>query len=246
MPRISRIVVPNCPHHVIQRGNRKQTVFFSEEDRSLYLKLLDRQCRKWGISILAYCLMSNHVHLIAVPHSARSFARGFGEAHRQYTTIINIRQNWKGFLWQGRFISFPLEEKHAYAAVRYVERNPVRAGIVDSAEKFPWSSARAHVLDIRDPLLSENKKLLNIENWSRFLAIQDEESFMERIRNNEFTGRPLGSGEFVKKLEKLIHRKLQPSRGGRKKNLNLPIASGDRRNSETGIVSPNQEISPLK
>ncbi len=120
MARLARIVVPGCPHHLIQRGNRRQRVFFSEEDRGFYLTLLGRQAKKCGIAIWAFCLMENHVHLIAVPKAEDSFARGIGELHRQYTLVVNTREGWKGFLWQGRFISYPLDEGHTYAAVRYV------------------------------------------------------------------------------------------------------------------------------
>lgn len=209
MPRIARIVIPDCPHHVIQRGNRRQTTFFSDSDKALYLNLLKRHGEKAGVSVLAYCLMDNHVHLIAIPKTKESFARGIGETHRRYTTIINTREDWKGYLWQGRFISFPLDEPHFYSAVRYAERNPVRAGIVTRAEQYPWSSARAHVRKLGDPLLSNIGQFLSIRNWARYLREPDKEAFIEQMKRSERTGRPLGDEAFLIRLEEITGRRLR-------------------------------------
>jgi putative transposase len=217
MPRIARIVVPGCPHHLIQRGNRRLKVFFSDEDKALYLKLMITQARKHGLSFWAYCLMDNHVHMIAVPLAQKSLARGIGEAHRKYTNLINIREEWKGYLWQGRFISFPMDEIHAFKALRYVERNPVRAGIVRKAEDYQWSSAGAHVTGCEDPLLSECPLAEGIKDWSAFLGQEDGASDMKNFMKHELTGRPLGSDEFIDKLEELTGRCLRLRKVGRKK-----------------------------
>jgi len=210
MPRISRVVIPEIPHHIIQRGNRSQKSFFSETDKALYLLLLKRHGEKAGLSFLAYCLMENHVHLIIIPGTKKGLAKGLGEAHRKYTTIINIREDWRGYLWQGRFSSFPLDEAHFYRAVRYVERNPVRAGIVGQAEDYPWSSARAHVLNESDPLLSDIRPFLPINDWLSYLRDPDDDPFLDRIRSCSRTGRPLGEEGFLIKLEKMIGRRLRP------------------------------------
>jgi putative transposase len=217
MPRFARVVVPGCPHHLIQRGNRRQQVFFSDEDKAFYLTLLDREAKKHGIIIWAFCLMKNHVHLIAVPMNKDSFARGFGEAHRRYTLVINIREGWKGFLWQGRYISYPLDDGHLYAAVRYVERNPVRAGIVAAAERYEWSSARAHVRKEAHPLLSPFALEAAIPDWADYLRARDDPKDIKNFLQHEQTGRPLGSEEFVKRLELLTGRVLAPKAKGRKK-----------------------------
>jgi putative transposase len=226
MARIARVVIPGYPHHIIQRGNRRQQVFFSEGDRALYLKLLKREADRHGLCVLAYCLMRNHVHLVAVPAREDSFAKALAEAHRKYTCVINIRENWKGYLWQGRFISYPLDETHCYAAIRYIERNPVRAGIVTRAEEYPWSSARAHIMKVPDPLLSDDAIQIGISNWSNFLGQKDNDEDIQRFIDHEQTGRPLGSEDFVKRLEQLTGRILTPMRRGRKK-------------SKKSIVSPN-------
>ena len=156
MPRIARVVIPECPHHVIQRGNRRLRAFLTEEDRRLYCRLIGQEALKHGVIFWAYCLMDNHVHLVAVPRTTSSLSKAIGEAHRKYTNAINIRENWRGYLWQGRFLSYPLDEGHLYSVVRYVESNPVRAGIVQRAEEYLWSSARAHVLGTQDCLLSKD------------------------------------------------------------------------------------------
>ena len=225
MPRIARVVIPGCPHHIIQRGNRRLKVFFSDEDKAFYLTLLQRNMVKHGISLWAFCLMENHVHLIAVPITNESLARGIGSAHMKYTHVINTREDWKGFLWQGRFITYPLDEAHLYAAVRYVERNPVRANLVSKAEDYPWSSALAHVHREWHPLLTPCPLIENIRDWSAYLGQEDDSGDVKKFIEHEHTGRPLGSDEFVKKLEELTGRILAPKRRGRKK-------------SENSIVSP--------
>lgn len=217
MARLPRVVVPGCPHHLIQRGNRRQPVFFSDEDRAFYLILLKRQIEKFGISLWAFCLMENHVHMVAVPRAKDSFARAIGEAHRKYTEVINTREDWKGYLWQGRFITYPLSESHLFAAVRYVERNPVRAGLVCVAEDYLWSSARAHVRKESHPLLSPCPLESRIQNWSSYLGQSDRSEDIELFVRHAHTGRPLGNEEFLKRLEALTGRILIPRKSGRKK-----------------------------
>jgi putative transposase len=206
MGRIARVVMPGYPHHVIQRGNRNQRVFFSDADKLLYLRLLRRCVMRAGVSLWAYCLMDNHVHFIAVPRDADCLARGIGDLHRNYTNIINVRNDWRGYLWQGRFLSFPLDERYLYAAVRYVERNPVRAGIVQNAENYLWSSARAHVNKTPDNLLSDFHLNNEIADWRSFLRIPDENE--EVMLKHSKTGRPLGDNSFVEKAENITGRYL--------------------------------------
>ena len=188
MPRIARIVIPGCPHHVIQRGNRRLKVFFSDEDKDLYLGLLRRHAEKHGILIWAYCLMDNHVHIVAVPRARDSLARGIGEAHRKFTNLINIRENWNGYLWQGRFISYPMDGGHLFAAVRYIERNPVRARIVSQAEQYRWSSAPAHVFNVKDDILSACPLTADIKDWASYLSRKDDDSEVRKFVEHEHTG----------------------------------------------------------
>ncbi|MEW5980395.1 MAG: transposase, partial [Acidobacteriota bacterium] len=144
MARLARVIAPGVPHHVTQRGNRRQQTFFCDDDYREYIALVSEWCAKHCVRIWAWCLMPNHVHLIAVPSSPESLARAIGEAHRRYTRRINFRENWRGHLWQERFASFPLDENYLLAAARYVEMNPVAAGLVAHPGEYPWSSARAH------------------------------------------------------------------------------------------------------
>lgn len=144
MPRIARLVLPDVPHHIIQRGNRRQDVFFDDADYRMYLSLLKEQAEEAGIDILAYCLMTNHVHLIARPQTPEGL-RPIGEAHRRYTRYINFKSDWRGYLWQGRFASYPMDDRYLYEAIRYIELNPVRAGMVQTPEAYPWSSARQRI-----------------------------------------------------------------------------------------------------
>jgi putative transposase len=192
MSRIARIVIPSYPHHVIQRGNRRQKVFFSDRDKNTYLNLLHKETVRCGIEIWAYCLMDNHVHFIVVPEKEDSLARGIGETHRKYTRLINLREGWSGYLWQGRFLSYPLNNRYLYAAVRYVERNPVRAELVENAEDYRWSSARTHVYHKHDILLSDSFLISEIKDWASYLSEYEDPILTDTFRKHANTGRPLG------------------------------------------------------
>ncbi|MBM3311158.1 MAG: transposase [Candidatus Aminicenantes bacterium] len=207
MPRMARVVIPNCPHHITQRGNRNQRVFFGDTDKALYLQILEVLTKRARLAVLAYCLMDNHVHLIVTPQKAETFSRAIAETHRKFTTIINTRNGWRGYLWQGRFSSFPMDEPYLYRALRYVERNPVRAGLVSKAEEYPWSSARAHIDHTQDPLLSDAIPKNLITDWRAYLEEPDDDEFLEKVRSHIETGRPLGDDPFLEKLEMLTGRK---------------------------------------
>lgn len=219
MARLARVVILGIPHHVIQRGNRRQKVFFEDEDKTAYLRILKKQSWEFHLSVWAYCLMDNHVHLIVVPNEERGLSRGIGETNRLYTRMIHFREGWRGYLWQGRFNSYPMDEKHLYSAVRYVERNPVRAGIVKKASNYPWSSAHAHVYKVDDELLDKFYLNDEIGNWERYLESGDQEGDINIIRSHARTGRPLGGEKFIKKLEGISGRILKKRKPGpRKRN----------------------------
>jgi len=222
MPRIARVVAPGYPHHVTQRGNRRQQTFVNDDDYRAYLELIADWCRRCGVDIWAYCLMPNHVHLVAVPESADGLRRGIGEAHRRYTRRINFREGWRGYLWQGRFASYVMDEGHLLAAVRYIETNPVRAGLAESAAAWPWSSAAAHLAG-RDDVLVKVQPMLDLvstlmPDWQAYLALETPAETIERLRRHERTGRPLGGDGFLVKLEAVVGRLLRPKRAGRPRN----------------------------
>ncbi len=221
MTRIARIVVPGQPHHITQRGNRREQVFFHEKDCEIYLRILKEQIALNGVQIWAYCLMDNHVHLVAVPLREDSLARCMAETHRQYTRYFNKRNGWTGHIWQGRFNSFPLEGNHVLAAIRYVERNPVRASIVQKAEDYAWSSAKHHVLGNADPLIADHPLRAAISDWAAFLAEGDQPDMTDDIKKHARTGRPMGDASFLSKLEKQFGRDLSIKKVGRKKQTDI-------------------------
>ncbi len=219
MARLARLVVAGLPHHVTQRGNRRQPTFFNDGDYATYRELMADWCRDEGVEIWSYCLMPNHIHLIAVPKTKNALRRAVGEAHRRYTRRINFREKWRGYLWQGRFASFVMDEPYLLAAARYVELNPVRAKLASEAEEWPWSSARAHLSGRDDPLTNVSPLLAIVADWRGFLdsALREEE--LRDLRAHTRTGRPLGNPTFLEKLEATVGRVLRPQKGGRPSKL---------------------------
>jgi putative transposase len=218
MARLARVVAPGFPHHITQCGNRRQQTYFCDEDYQRYVELMAEWCNALEVEILAYCLMPNHVHLIAVPQSADGLGRAIGEAHRRYTRMINFRERWRGHLWQGRFASFVLDEPYLLTAARYVELNPVRAGLVGAPSRYRWSSAAAHVRGKDDALVKVAPLLELAPNWRAFLARVIREEDIKLLRAHENTGRPLGDEAFLATLEQDLGRILKRQKPGRKRN----------------------------
>jgi len=212
---MARVVLPGIPHHVTQRGVRGMDIFRSELDRLFYLKMMKQYCNRYSLSIVTWCLMSNHVHLIAVPDEKRSLAKAVGEAHKGYTGTFNKRNNEKGFLFGGRFFSTPMDRQHFYAAVRYVLRNPVRAGIVEDPMEYRWSSVRFNAgREEQDPLIESNDRLNWVTHWEEYLKSDPEE--IDVIRASTRTGRPCGGEEFLTLAETITGRDLRKHSPGPK------------------------------
>jgi putative transposase len=152
-----------------------------------------------------------------VPREADALRAGLAESHRRYTRRVNFREGWRGHLWQERFASFVLDESHLWAAVRYVERNPVRAGLVERAEEWAWSSARVHLGLAQDPLVSRSAALEQFGDWRKYLSLTDREEDLKHFRRHERTGRPYGPDDFVRKLETATGRTLTLGRPGPRK-----------------------------
>ena len=219
MARLARIVVPGFPHHLTQRGNRRQRTFFTQDDYRTYLALMAEWCGRCGVAVWAYCLMPNHVHLIVVPRTEDGLRRAIGEAHRRYTRAVNFRHGWRGHLWQGRFASYVMDETYLLACARYVERNPLRVGLCRRAQDYPWSSAAAHVAG-EDDVLVRAGPLLKLEpRWARHLAADPDEGTVRALQRHESTGRPVGSERFLKRIEKLVGRVVRPRKAGRRPKL---------------------------
>jgi len=225
MPRLSRTVFANVPHHITQRGNRREDVFFTDEDQETYLAWLTDYCQEYNVEILAYCLMSNHIHLIAVPDTKEGLQNVLKPLHMRYAQRFNRQRGIKGHVWQGRYFSAPLDDSYLWAAIRYVERNPVRAGMVKKAEHYPWSSAAAHCHKKEDKVLTSSgywqSQFDGIKDWSGWLAEADDPGKLSVIRRNVEKGLPCGSDAFLKKLEKIAKRTLKyrpQGRPGKKSN----------------------------
>ena len=220
MAQLQRVVAVGCPHHITQRGNFRRDVFYDDEDRLAYLALLARYSCEAQLQILGYCLMSNHIHLIAVPARLDSMAIAMRDTHQSYSRWLNIRLRRRGHVWQNRYFSCPLDPAHAAYAMRYVEFNPVRAAMVESVLDYPWSSARPHCgLDgAPDQLdLSGWQRLYSAQQWTEVLGL----GFrlcgdLDRLRRATRTGRPLGTPDFVAELEERLERTLHPQKRGRK------------------------------
>jgi putative transposase len=219
MPRLARAVFSGVAHHITQRGNRRGNVFFNAEDRRTYLAWLRDYCTKYGVEILAYCLMTNHVHVVAVPTDESALEEVFRPLHTRYAQRINRRKCWKGHLWQGRFFSSALDEDYLWAAIRYVERNPVRARLVRKAENYPWSSAAAHCgLKKDDVLTAEHgwwRRFKTVGNWSMWLAQGDAPAQLDVLRRYVERGLPCGAEGFIRKLERMAGRALRFRARGR-------------------------------
>jgi putative transposase len=235
MPRLSRIVIPDVPHHVTQRGNRRMPVFFSDDDRREYLRLVAGAAAASGTRCLAWCLMDNHVHLILVPPDPDGLRATLGEAHRRYTSRVNLREGWRGHLFQGRFASYPMDKAHAMAAVRYVENNPVAAGSVMRAEQWRWSSARSHIAGERvadDPLTDIEALADAAPDWRSMLqrgleagALSEEgKPLADAIEARLRTGRPLAADAWIERQEQALGRRLRPRKRGRKRRVSIPPA----------------------
>lgn len=223
MARLSRIVIPHVAHHVTQRGNRRLPIFFGDEDRAAYLALVRAGCAANGVRCLAWCLMDNHVHLILVPEDTDGLRGALAEAHRHYTRHVNFREGWRGYLFQGRFASYPMDDAHLMAAVRYVENNPVAAGMVDEAEAYRWSSAASHLAGKRvagDPLTDVAALGRHVRNWRAMLRVgleaMDSAEAIETIEARLRTGRPLADPEWIADMEAQMARKLAPAKPGPK------------------------------
>ena len=241
MARMRRAVIPGFPHHITQRGNRRQRTFFELEDYDRYLELMADRCSRFGVEIWAFCLMPNHVHMIAVPETEEGLRRAIGEAHRCYTEAVNRREGWRGYLWQGRFASFVMDERYTLAAARYVELNPVRAGLVALPEQYLWSSARAHLAGRDDALVRVEPMLARVPEWRAFLHSGLTAETAAELRKHQSSGRPLGDDAFVERMEQRAGRSLRPAKRGPKPRGAIatePLQASADAAAELSIVSP--------
>jgi putative transposase len=223
VPRRARVIIPGAPHHVTQRGNNRQPVFRSAACFQVYLDLLARHAVRCGVRILGYCLMPNHVHVIAVPERETSLARAFGRAHSEYALAENRETERTGHLWQNRYFSCCMDGSHLLKAMCYVELNPVRAKLVANAWEWPWSSARAHTVDnAMDAVLGRHGEEYfggwNSAEWKEILSARMSADEAEAVRRATRTGEPLGSRGFLAEMERQTGKRLRVLERGRPKN----------------------------
>lgn len=216
MSRANRLVVPGEPHHLTHRGNNRKEIFFDKSCYYVYLGLVKKGSLKHDVSIIGYCLMPNHIHLIVIPPNKVSLARFVCETARGYTGYINDRKQRSGHLWERRYYSCPLEPDHLWRGLRYVELNPVRAGLVDSAADYPWSSALPHT---QDSAWHQCQALLPLRpvvepwdshQWQEFLGEGDQHEDKCQIHRCTFQGRPWGSEPYVNRLQANSRRMVRP------------------------------------
>jgi putative transposase len=222
MARLPRIVLPGIPHHVTQRGNRRERTFFEDGDYALYLDLLADAANRANVAVWSYCLMPNHVHIIAVPSDDDGLRRTFRYVHRHYTGYINARLRVTGHLWQGRFSSVAMDEAHFVTALRYVAFNPVRAKLVQKPQDWPWSSTRALIDAQNDDVVDVAPALERVGDFATFLGQDfDEASTYAALRKAECVGRPVGSKAWLTDMEARTGLTLAPQRRGPKRKLDM-------------------------
>jgi putative transposase len=222
MARLARVIAPNTPHHVTQRGNARRVIFESDSDHLVYLDLLNHHCAIHHLALAGYCLMSNHVHLIVIPARPESLPLALKQTHERYAAYFNGRHATSGHVWQGRYYSCPLDQPHLWAALRYTELNPVRARMVADPVLYPWSSAAPHCTPGAAKASLEMHPWVDDWTpaaWREYLMAPEADREAEAIRRNTHTGRRLGTKDFVAALEATLHRRLAPAKGGRPAKL---------------------------
>jgi len=215
MARLARITLAGYPHHVVQRGSGERRVFEAPDDYRRYLGWLGEGADRYGLDIWAYCLMPNHVHFVCVPRMDGALAKTFNAIHMRYAQYFNGKRDAAGQLWRPRFMSCILDDPSVREEIRFVETNPVRAGLVSRAEDYPWSSARSHVTGEPDSILDGGPPTSEIGDWNEYLSAGGDESILCRGRQCLKRGRPSGAQDFVRKLEEIVGRRLEALPRGR-------------------------------
>lgn len=226
MTRLARIVLPGWVHHVTQRGNHRQNIFFAQTDRLVYMRLLEKYFPLHGVVLIGYCLMTNHVHLSVIPRAACSLGNAIRRLHHGFARFQNLLRDRTGHLWQERFFSCPVEDERIWQVLGYIELNPVRVRLVANAWDWEWSSARAHVTGVDSSGLLEMglwRKNFDGAGWKNYLEqMARDQSLSDRIRKATATGRLLGNDATAVLLEKELGRPILPMSRGRK-----PKPAGD-------------------
>ena len=221
MPRDARVVCAGVPHHVTQRGNYRQDIFDEEEDREKYMEFFMKYREKFNVKLYAWCLMSNHVHFVVEPSTEKGLADLFKFTHMRYSMYFNRKKRASGHLFQGRFYSSPLDADHMYEALRYVELNPLRAGIISRVDAYKWSSMKMRLTGKGKYALSSVHEYVEIDDWKAYLKEKCDEEILKTLRERTRTNRPSGDVKFIKKIEKLSGQTFNFSKKGRPKKKKI-------------------------
>ena len=219
MPRDARVIVLGVPYHVTQRGNYRQVVFDDDSDKEKYMEFFMLYKEEFGVKLYAWCLMSNHVHFIVEPSTENGLAELFKFTHMRYSQYFNRKRGAFGHLWQGRFFSCALDNDYLYEAIRYVELNPLRAGMISKIDAYKWSSTkeRLKINSKGKGQLDSIEQYLQIDDWKEYLKEKGDEDFLNNIRNKTKLGKPLGDTKFIKRMEKLSGKEFTFRKSGRPK-----------------------------
>lgn len=203
MARTARVVYPGIPHHVTQRGSQRLPTFLRDSDYAYYRTLLATFSKRAETKVIAWCLMPNHIHLLMIPKTEDGLRATVAPLHQVYAAAINKREGWSGHLWQDRFSSIPLDESHTVAAIRYIEQNPVRAGLAKRPDQYRWSSVISHLTGKPDGVTDLEESKQYVENWVGLLENGAETAIAEELEKREYSCLPLGSSGFLDELEKI-------------------------------------------
>jgi len=232
MARLPRYVLPGQPQHVIQRGNNRGVTFFAEEDYSFYRECLKEACDKHGCAVHAYVLMTNHVHLLLTPDNHYSIAKTMQSVGRRYVQYVNYTYRRTGTLWEGRYKATLIDsEQYLLTCSRYIELNPVRAGIVANPDDYAWSSYRAHAHGLSDSLIRDHPLYLALgdtnstrqEAYRALFKVQLDSATVNLIRESTNKAWALGNDRFREEIERALQRRARP----------LPRGGARQRNAET-------------
>ena len=224
MARLPRLTVPGYPHHIIQRGNNRQAIFATASDYELMLSLFAENAAKYAVAIHAYVLMSNHFHLLATPSTEQGLPQMMQAIGRSYVRVFNQTQGRTGTLWEGRYRSTVIQaDRHLLACMAYIDLNPVRAGMVEDAGDYPWSSF-AHYSGMRSiKLITPHPLVWSLGNT----PFAREAAYAELVRSgislaqqqgltqSTLSGWAMGEADFVADLQKRTERRLLRSKPGR-------------------------------
>lgn len=223
MPRKPRFYLPGVPVHAVQRGHSRQPVFYEEDDYRAYLGWLREAAARYRCAIHAYVLMTNHVHLLVTPSDVESLSRMMQYVGRRYVPYINYHYGTSGTLWEGRYkASLVQEEGYLLTCMRYIELNPVRAGMVAHPRDYRWSSYRGNGEGREDPLITLHHLYLSLgrtstlrkEAYRALFKAHIDENEVKNIRAAWQTGTPLGNDYFKAQVEAKLKMKVgQPRRG---------------------------------